>query len=318
MSRRTSLLIIGLVILILVVALAIMLPQWRAATPAAPATNYPAPVATVAPTPTQEAPPPTAAPATATAGAVSQASPLAAPPAPASLRRYTYRVVNVFPHDPAAWTQGLVYADGVFYVGTGLTGQSSLRKVEPATGAVLQQHNLEEQYFGEGIALFGDKIYQLTWKNNFGFIYDKDTFAELGRFAYPTEGWGITHDGSQLIMSDGTPNLYFLDAQTLTETHRIAVTYQGQPLGRLNELEYFDGAIWANVWYTDALVRIDPATGVVTGVVDLRGLLSAAPPSATPADILNGIAYDETTGRIFVTGKFWPAVFEIELVEVTQ
>lgn len=319
MSRRTGLLVIGLVILILVVTSAIMLPQWRgAATPAAPVTSYPAPMATSASTPTPAAPTPTAAPATATVGAVSQASPLAAPTAPAALQRYTYRVVNTLPHDPNAFTQGLVYADDIFYEGTGRNGQSSLRKVDPATGAVLQQHDLAEEYFGEGIVLFTDKIFQLTWQSNTGFVYDKETFTELSRFAYPTEGWGITHNGSELIMSDGSANLYFWDPETLQETRRLEVIYQGEPLVRLNELEYFDDAIWANVWQTDAVVRIDPATGVVNGVVDLRGLLNYAPAVTTPVDVLNGIAYDEVTGRLFVTGKLWPAVFEIELVEVTQ
>ena len=315
MSRRTGLLIIGLIVLALVIALAIALPQWTGGSatltpPAASSTAYPAPPPTRALTPTP-LPSPTAAP-------VAQDSPLQAPDAPAALQRFTYRVVNVLPHDPNAFTQGLVYADGIFYEGTGRNGQSSLRKVEPVTGAVLQQHDLEEEYFGEGIALFEDKIYQLTWQSNTGFIYDKETFTELSRFAYPTEGWGITDNGSELIMSDGSANLYFWNPETLQETRRLEVLYQGEPLVRLNELEYFDDAIWANVWQTDAVVRIDPTTGVVNGVVDLRGLLNAAPPFTTPVDVLNGIAYDEATGRLFVTGKLWPAVFEIELVEVTQ
>ncbi len=322
MSRRTTLLIIGLLALIIVVVLAVTFPQWTggSATPAPGATtSYPAPGADASPTAT---PPPTptatALPTPPPASTVAaQESPLPAPPAPAALQRYTYRVVNVLPHDPNAFTQGLVYADGIFYEGTGRNGQSWLRKVEPATGEVLQQHDLEEQYFGEGIALF-DKIYQLTWQSNTGFIYDKESFAELSRFAYPTEGWGITDNGSELIMSDGTATLYFWNPETLQETRRLDVTYQGEPLVRLNELEYFDDAIWANVWQTDAIVRIDPATGVVNGLVDLRGLLSYGPALTAPADVLNGIAYDEATGRLFVTGKLWPAVFEIELVEVTQ
>jgi glutamine cyclotransferase len=319
MSRRTNLLIIGLAILILVVAVAVVLPQWRSATPStAPVNGYPAPMAAGESTATATPPAPTSTVAPTPAAAADQANPLPAPPTPATLRRYTYRVVNVLPHDPNAFTQGLVYADGIFYEGTGRNGQSWLRKVEPATGAVLQQHDLEEQYFGEGIALFGDKIYQLTWQSNTGFVYDKESFAELSRFAYPTEGWGLTDNGSELIMSDGTATLYFWEPETLQETRRLDVTYQGEPLVRLNELEYFDDAIWANVWQSDAIVRIDPATGVVDGLVDLRGLLNYGPALTAPVDVLNGIAYDEATGRLFVTGKLWPAVFEIEVIEVTQ
>jgi len=319
MSRRTNLLIIGLAILILVVAVAVVLPQWRSATPStAPVNGYPAPMAASESTATATPPAPTPTVAPTPEAAADQVSPLPAPPTPATLRRYTYRVVNVLPHDPNAFTQGLVYADGIFYEGTGRNGQSWLRKVEPATGAVLQQHDLEEQYFGEGIALFGDKVYQLTWQSNTGFVYDKESFQELSRFAYPTEGWGLTDNASELIMSDGTATLYFWDPETLQETRRLAVTYQGEPLVRLNELEYFDDAIWANVWQTDAIVRIDPATGVVDGLVDLRGLLNYGPALTAPVDVLNGIAYDEATGRLFVTGKLWPAVFEIELVEIAQ
>ncbi|HQY93088.1 glutaminyl-peptide cyclotransferase [Caldilinea sp.] len=249
-----------------------------------------------------------------------QASPLAAPAAngmqPAL---YDYTVVNTFPHDPTAFTQGLVYLDGILYEGTGLYGRSSLRKVELATGQVLQQHDLNEIYFGEGIALLGDQIYQLTWKNGVGFIYDRETFEEKGQFSYATEGWGLTHDGQQLIMSDGTPVIYFLDPATLQETRRITVTAEGQPLAQLNELEYIDGKILANVWQTDLMVRIDPATGIVDGVYDFTGLLaqgqSAAnsTPPAAPPDVLNGIAYDPASGHLFVTGKLWPTLFEVEM-----
>ena len=314
---------IGALILVTLIGGGLLLWNYNGGQQAQPgqtAAAYPAsgagapPAAPPTPTSTPALPPPTATPLTAAANVDSPLS----PPTPAILQRYTYRVINTLPHDPNAFTQGLVYADDIFYEGTGRNGQSSLRKVEPTTGAVFQQHNLDEQYFGEGIALFGDKIYQLTWQSNTGFIYDKATFAELSRFAYPTEGWGITDNGSELIMSDGTATLYFWDPETLQETRRLEVLYQGEPLVRLNELEYFDDAIWANVWQTDAVVRIDPTTGVVNGLVDLRGLLDYAPAFTTPVDVLNGIAYDETTGRLFVTGKLWPAVFEIELVEVTQ
>jgi glutamine cyclotransferase len=229
---------------------------------------------------------------------------------------YTYEVVDVLPHDQAAWTQGLIYTDSVFYEGTGRNGASSLRKVDPQTGQVLQQVDLTPEYFGEGITLFGDIFYQLTWTNTVGFMYDR-AFTEIGRFDYPTQGWGITHDGTQLIVSDGTPTLYFWDPATLQETGRITVTYLGQPVPQLNELEYIDGEIFANVWLSDYIVRIDPKTGVINGVIDLTGLLASAPPPPQPVDVLNGIAYDAEQGRLFVTGKYWPAVFEIRLVPAT-
>lgn len=257
---------------------------------------------------------PTAVVATGEAGA--PASPLAAAPV-SSLQPtiYDYTVVNIYPHDPNAFTQGLVYQDGVFYEGTGLYGRSSLRKVAPETGQVLQQHDLDETFFGEGIAVLGDEIYQLTWQNGVGFVYDRETFAEKRRFTYATEGWGLTHDGEHLIMSDGTPIIYFRDPATLEEARRITVTVNGEPVMRLNELEYIDGKILANIWQTDYMVRIDPATGVVDGVYDFTGLLAQAPPAttATAPDVLNGVAYDHENDRFFVTGKLWPALFEVKL-----
>lgn len=228
---------------------------------------------------------------------------------------YDYTVINTYPHDPNAFTQGLVYLDGIFYEGTGLYGRSSLRKVALDTGQVLQQHDLDETFFGEGIAVLGDEIYQLTWQNGVGFIYDRETFAEKRRFSYTTEGWGLTHDGEHLIMSDGTPIIYFRDPATLEEVRRITVTVSGEPVMRLNELEYIDGKILANVWQTDYMLRIDPATGVVDGIYDFTGLLAQAPPSTstTAPDVLNGVAYDRENDRFFVTGKLWPALFEVEL-----
>jgi glutamine cyclotransferase len=239
---------------------------------------------------------------------------------------YTYRVVNVYPHDPNAFTQGLIVRNGEFLEGTGREGQSTLRRVEIATGSVLQSQPLGDEFFGEGITEFGGKIYQLTWRNGVGFVYDADTLAPLGQFPYNTEGWGITDDGTQLIVSDGTSLLQFWDPSTLQPTGGVYVTLFGLPVPQINELEYIDGAVYANVWQTNLLLRIDPAGGQVTGVVDLGGLLDfAPPPPPSPADqpvsqpdVLNGIAYDEATGRLFVTGKLWPAVFEIELVEVTS
>jgi glutamine cyclotransferase len=230
---------------------------------------------------------------------------------------YTYRIINSYPHDPEAFTQGLVIADGVLYEGTGLKGRSTLRRVDLVTGAILQSRDLATWFFGEGIAVYGDKIYQLTWQSNVGFVYDKNSFELLQQFQYPTEGWGLTHDGERLIMSDGTATLHFLDPETLTETGQVQVQYLGQPVVRLNELEYILGEVWANVWQTDNIARINPQTGQVVGWIDLSGLLR--PEDMTqPVDVLNGIAYDAQTDRLFVTGKWWPKLFEIELVAQDQ
>ncbi len=223
----------------------------------------------------------------------------------------TYRVVQTYPHDPTAFTQGLIFVDGALYEGTGLNGQSSLRRVELETGRVLQQRDLAPEYFGEGITLFGDRIFQLTWQSHVGFVYDRTSFAPVGTFSYPTEGWGLTHDGRRLIMSDGTATLRFLDPATLRETGSVEVRDEHGPVLRLNELEYVEGEILANVWQTDRIARIDPATGRVTGWIDLTGL---KPATDRPIDVLNGIAYDPATKRLFVTGKYWPSLFEIQVV----
>lgn len=227
---------------------------------------------------------------------------------------YDYRVANTYRHDRAAFTQGLVFVDGELYEGTGLEGESGLRRVELETGKVLQSRPLDPSLFGEGIAVLGDRIYQLTWKNQTAFVYDRETFDPIDTFDYPTEGWGLTTDGERLIMSDGTSDLVFRDPGTFAEIGRVEVRYEGTPLPNLNELEFIDGEVWANVWRSDFVVRIDPATGDVTGVIDLRGLLPAADAGRRPVDVLNGIAHDPATGRIFVTGKLWPRLFEIELV----
>jgi glutaminyl-peptide cyclotransferase len=239
----------------------------------------------------------------------------AAPSAAAKVPTYTYRVVNVFPHDPAAFTQGLVYRDGIFYEGTGLRGQSTLRKVDPATGQVLQGVRLPDEYFGEGIAILGQRLYQLTWQENTGFIYDKESFELLATWSYEGEGWGLATDGQRLIMSDGSHELRFLDRETLAELGRLAVLDgDGLPVPRLNELEWVEGEVWANVWQTDRIARIDPASGRLLGWIDLAGLLPDEDRAAQRVDVLNGIAYDAATGRLFVTGKWWPKLFEIELV----
>ena len=228
----------------------------------------------------------------------------------------TVRIVSVFPHDRAAFTQGLVFENGGFYEGTGLRGQSTLRRVDLETGEVLQTHSLPPQYFGEGITIWEDRIIQLTWQSRLGFVYDKESFEQFETFAYPTEGWGLTHDGTQLIMSDGTQTLRFWDPETLIETGSIDVFANAGPVTRLNELEYIQGMVFANIWQTDLIAVIDPHTGQVTAWIDLRGLLEPED-FAEPVDVLNGIAYDASSERLFVTGKLWPKVFEIELISPT-
>jgi len=225
---------------------------------------------------------------------------------------YGFTVINTYPHDTGAYTQGLQYVDGVFYEGTGRHGASSLRRVEIETGAILQQHDLAQEYFGEGIVVIDDRIYQLTWQEQTAFLYDRETFDEIERFSYPTEGWGLTFDGTHLIMSDGSSTLYFRDPVTFEELGRVAVTYLGAPLTRLNELEYIDGIVWANVYQSNYIAQIDPETGVVVGIVDLTGLLDTVEVTE-PVDVLNGIAWDAENQRLFVTGKWWPALFEITL-----
>jgi glutamine cyclotransferase len=226
---------------------------------------------------------------------------------------YGYRVIRSYPHDRQAFTQGLVYEAGELYEGTGIRGQSSLRRVALETGIVRQERVLPEQYFGEGITIFGDRIIQLTWQSRIGFVYDKASFKLLQQFRYPTEGWGITHDGSRLIMSDGTANLYFLEPQTFMEIDRIEVHDDQGPVVRLNELEYVRGDIYANVWQTNRIARIDLLTGRVAAWIDLAGLLSAADRQQR-VDVLNGIAYDAENDRLFVTGKWWPKLFEMRIV----
>jgi glutaminyl-peptide cyclotransferase len=228
----------------------------------------------------------------------------------AGVVHYRYRVVATYPHDPTAFTQGLVYEDGFLYEGTGLYGRSTLTKRDLKTGKALRTIHLSRRHFGEGVTIFDDKIIQLTWKNQVGFVYDKDTFALLRQFTYPTEGWGITHDGRQLIYSDGTATLRFLDPNTYAETGRVDVRDGDQPVSGLNELEFIAGLVFANVWPTDRIVAIDPGTGRVRGWLDLSALY---PRPDDSEDVLNGIAYMPETGRLLVTGKLWPKLYEIEL-----
>ena len=226
---------------------------------------------------------------------------------------YACKVVHTYPHDRNAFTQGLVFENGFLYEGTGLYGSSTLRRVELETGKILQMHQLPSQLFGEGITIFGDKIIQLTWKSNLGFVYDKDTFELKNKFNYPSEGWGITHDEKYLIISDGTSTLRFLDPKTFKVVDQIEVHKQGFPLTSLNELEYIQGKIYANVWKTDCIAIIDPKTGKVDGWIELKGILSLED-YGRRIDALNGIAYDAKNDRLFVTGKLWPKLFEIDLI----
>ena len=229
---------------------------------------------------------------------------------------YTYEIVNAYPHDPNAFTQGLIYEGGILYEGTGLNGKSTLRETDLETGQIVRELKLADSYFGEGITIFDDRLYQLTWRDGTGFIYNKDNFELLDTWNYTTEGWGITHDGQKLIMSDGTNVLHFLDPDSLVEIGRVEVTdSQQRPVYLLNELEYVNGEILANVWRTQVIVRINPDTGDVIGWINLEGLLDLT--AVTQEwDVLNGIAYDEENDRLFVTGKWWPELYEIDLIQI--
>jgi glutamine cyclotransferase len=226
---------------------------------------------------------------------------------------YGYRVVHTYPHDPTSFTQGLEYRGGFLYEGTGLNGKSRLRKVDLESGKVLQEIQLDPKYFGEGITLLDQRIVELTWQSNRGFVYDRNTFQLIRNFDYPGEGWGLTNDGKQIYMSDGTAQIRCWNPTNLQEIRRITVHDGELPIESLNELEYVLGEVYANVWQTDRIARIAPADGHVTGWIDLSGLLTAAD-RAGGADVLNGIAYDALGDRLFVTGKLWPKLFEIQLV----
>jgi glutamine cyclotransferase len=224
---------------------------------------------------------------------------------------YTYTVVKAYPHDSGAFTEGLVYADGFLYEGTGLVGDSSLRKVNLETGAVLQTVSLGDSFFGEGITIFGDRIVQLTWQSEKGFVYDKTSFNVLQEFNYPGEGWGITHDDNRLIMSNGSATLSFLDPATFKIVGTVQVHDGDTPVINLNELEYVNGDVYANVWHQERIAIINIETGQVRGWINLTGLSDAQ--NADPEDVLNGIAYDAQNQRLFVTGKRWPQLFEIKI-----
>jgi glutamine cyclotransferase len=228
-----------------------------------------------------------------------------------------YSIVNVYPHDPEAFTQGLQYHGGFLYEGTGLTGRSSIRQVDLTTGRVLKRRALAPSMFGEGITIRNAELIQLTWQSGLAFVYDLRTFEPRRTFTYAGEGWGLTQDATSLIMSDGTDALRILDPATFAERRRIRVSAGGLPLGDLNELEFVKGEIFANVWMTDRIARIDPSTGRVTGWIDLTGLLPAR--DRTSSDqVLNGIAYDAEKDRLFVTGKLWPRLFEIKVKRASK
>jgi glutaminyl-peptide cyclotransferase len=235
------------------------------------------------------------------------------PSTPSAVAYYSYEVVDAYPHDASAFTQGLAFENGVLYEGTGLRGRSSLRRVDLETGEVMQTIALPDKFFGEGVAILGDTIVQLTWQSGIGRVYDKNDLSLLREFTYDTEGWGITYDGTRLIMSDGTATLHFLDPATFAVECYVTVRDRDNVVTGLNELEYIDGKVYANVWPTNRIAVIDPADGRVTGWLDLSGLL-ASRPSTGHVDVLNGIAYDAANDRLFVTGKLWPWLFEIRLI----
>jgi glutamine cyclotransferase len=235
-----------------------------------------------------------------------------APASDEQTARYGFRVVTVFPHDPQAFTQGLLFRDGFLYESTGLAGKSELRKVRLETGEVVERRAVGAEHFAEGLADVGDRLFQLTWRSGIGFVYGLRDFEPQGTFRYAGEGWGLAGDGKRLVMSDGSATLRFLDPDSRRETGRLPVTEQGRPISNLNELEVVKGQILANVWQSDHIVIIEPADGRVVGRIDLTGLL---PFEDRPGvDVLNGIAWDRARDRLFVTGKWWPKLFEIQLV----
>jgi glutamine cyclotransferase len=225
----------------------------------------------------------------------------------------TYRIVHAYPHDQQAFTQGLVYIDGHLYESTGIKGHSSLREEDPETGRIQRMQLVPDQYFAEGLTDWNNNVIQLTWQNHVAFVYDRATFRLLHTFHYDCEGWGLTHDAKSLILSDGTATLRFFDPETFRETRSITVRDGKRTVAQLNELEYIRGEIYANVWHTDRIARISPATGRVIGWIDLKGLMPRSQLSDDEA-VLNGIAYDATHNRLFITGKLWPKIFEIVIV----
>ena len=255
-----------------------------------------------------------ALPASVAAQSSGPAAPSASPAPDTRPPVYGYEVVRTFPHDPTAFTQGLVFRDGELIESTG-RAPSGVRRVRLEDGVVLQRRELDPEYFGEGLTEIDGRVISLTWTNGVGFVWNTADLSQMSRFTYAGEGWGLTYDGSRLILSDGSAALRFLDPATFAETGRVAVTLNGRPVRKLNELEWIDGEVWANVWQTNYIVRIDPASGRVVGVIDLKGLLPEGLAKDPADDVLNGIAWDEKNRRLFVTGKNWPSLFEIRLTE---
>ena len=231
-----------------------------------------------------------------------------------SIVRYGYQIVNTYPHNINSFTQGLIYHEGFLFEGTGKKGLSSLSKINVEDAEVLMSTPLSRRYFGEGVEVVGDKIFQLTWQGNIVFVYDKNTLESIGSFYNASEGWGLAYDGEHLILSDGTAVLQFMDTENFALKRKVTVTLNGNPINYLNELEFINGEVWANVWQTDFIVRIDPATGVVNSFIDLAGLSEKTSLGSNEA-VLNGIAWDASQERLFVTGKHWANLFEITLVE---
>lgn len=224
----------------------------------------------------------------------------------------SYEILATLPHDPTCYTQGLVIDEGIFYESCGLYGQSSLRLIDPATGTVQAETELDASFFAEGLALLEGKLYQLTWRENTGFVYDASTFEQLRAFNYQTEGWGLTTDGSALILSDGTNTLYWLDPGTMQIVRQVNVSYQGQSVEYLNELEFINGLIFANIYLTDTIVAVNPDDGNVVSLIDLTGLRPAQN-QAVQGEVLNGIAYDSINDKLYLTGKNWPSLYEVRL-----
>jgi glutamine cyclotransferase len=232
----------------------------------------------------------------------------------AALPTYDFKVVRSYPHDTQAFTEGLLYRDGFLYESTGLNGKSSIRKVDLASGKVLQSKDIPPQYFGEGLTVWGDTLVGLTWQTQTGFVFDLKTFELKSQFAYPGEGWGLAQNGKELVMSDGSATLRFLDPKTFLEVRRVKVTADGIAVNQLNELEVVDGEIFANIWHTNTIARIDQTTGKITGWIDFSKLYPDAGKGPNAENVMNGIAYDADKKRLFVTGKLWPKIYEVKIV----
>jgi glutamine cyclotransferase len=232
----------------------------------------------------------------------------------AAVPTYDFKVVRSYPHDTQAFTEGLLYRDGYLYESTGLNGKSSIRKVDLASGKILQSKDIPPQYFGEGLTDWGDTLVGITWQTQTGFVFDLKTFELKSQFAYPGEGWGMAHNGKELVMSDGSATLRFLDPKTFLEVRRIKVTADGIAVDQLNELEVVEGEIYANIWHTSTIARIDPANGKITGWIDFGKLYPDAGKGVNGENVMNGIAYDAEKKRLFVTGKLWPKIYEVKVI----